>query len=115
MRLLLPRFVLERDAKLRSIRNLAALREMDVLGHNLGDPKVANRRARRPDCNGRGVFPGLGASSDQVCNSVDAHAILLAVEGVSPWGQVIPDDRFRDKAQASKYNRPARATQARPG
>ena len=75
--LLLPRFVLEGDAKLRPIGNLATLGEVNILRHNLGDSQITNRAARRPDCNGRGILPGLSTSSNEVCNSVNAHAILL--------------------------------------
>ena len=76
---LLPGFVLERDAKLRPIRDLAVLSQVDVLRDNLGDPQIAKRPARRLDGRGCCVLPGLRTCSDEVCHSVNAHATLLAI------------------------------------
>ena len=84
LELLLRGLVLERDAKLRPVHDFAALREVNVLRHDLGHPQIADRAARRLDRSGRRVLPGLRARSDQVCNSVNAHAILLDAGWVSP-------------------------------
>src|SRR5450759_4932434 len=100
---LLPALVLERDAKLRPIHDPAVLCDVDVLRHDLGDPEIAKRPARRLDGSSRGVLPRLSTCSDEVRHSVNAHAILLARRVGCLPETVLPDRRSHRQEVGSDH------------
>ena len=93
---LLAAFVFERDLELRPIRQSAVLANLNVLFDNLGDPQVTKRPARRLDGSGRGVLPGLGASTDEFGHPVNAHINPLALRRLSSRA-VLPQALGSDK------------------
>ena len=57
---------LERDFHLRAIRFDFSILELQVLLHNLRDPKVPQRFPGPINCSFRGLLPRFGARADQL-------------------------------------------------
>jgi hypothetical protein len=103
---LLATFVLERDLEFCAVGEGTIFAQLDVLGDDFRDSKVAKRAARCFDGHGRGVLPGLGACADEFGHAVNAHVPLLALRRLTGVQAVIPEWAWTDKAEGHPPARP---------